>query len=148
MLLLWSSGRSVVRLILLPPAFSHRLPQVFAGNVPYYQYPRDATVVFKVTLGIRPERPHEATSLGLSDIVWSMMEMCWQAEWGKRPRIPFVLQCLKEALRQFIPQPPSQATPAFISTELVGAHVDSDDSSDEGDSAPFRRGMLHSNASL
>jgi hypothetical protein len=115
---------------------------VFSGHVPFYEYPRDATVLFKVALGIRPERPPEATALGLSDDIWSMMEMCWQVEWHRRPRVLFVLQCLEEAARQFVPSSSGQPIQsAFFDGPDEAADSDSS-SDDEGDGAPFSQGAL------
>lgn len=100
---------------------------------------RDATVVLDVTLGMRPDRPgSEAIALGLSDLVWSLIEVCWQTAWRARPRIDFVLQCLKEAQSNFVP-PEEDET---LSGELE--RNDSEDSTDDEDDArrPFRRGEM------
>lgn len=82
-------------------SFAMVIWEIFTGCVPYYDHLRDPTVVFKVILGIRPERPPLATRLGLSDMVWELMEQCWQGDWRHRPRISTVLQTLREAFSQY-----------------------------------------------
>ncbi|KAF5345362.1 hypothetical protein D9758_008509 [Tetrapyrgos nigripes] len=97
--------------------------EVFSGKVPYHQWPRDATVVFKILLGIRPERPSDASALGLSDAVWNVIGMCWQ-DWRKRPRVLSVLQCLEEAFKDFIPPP--FVPPAPKSLHPLPLHFDAE----------------------
>ena len=74
---------------------------MFTGRIPFYNVTRDATVVFRVILGIRPERPADATALGLSDEVWALMETCWCPQWQKRPRIRPVLDVLRTNLQSY-----------------------------------------------
>ncbi|KAH9839257.1 kinase-like domain-containing protein [Rhodofomes roseus] len=75
--------------------------EVYTGRIPFYNLTRDATVVFRVILGIRPERPTAATSLGLSDDIWNLMEHGWCPQWQRRPRIKHVLEILRESLQRY-----------------------------------------------
>ena len=93
--------------------------------------------MFKVTLGIRPERPRYAASLGLSDMLWSMTEMCWQQDWKKRPRIPFVLQCLEEAVRQFVPSSNHQVVSGKVRDDSL---EDGNSSDEDEETLIFRQG--------
>ncbi|TDL22635.1 kinase-like protein [Rickenella mellea] len=113
--------------------------ETFTGKIPFHHHMRDATVVLDVTLGMRPDRPgSEATALGLSDLVWSLIEVCWQTAWRARPRIDFVLQCLKEAQSNFVPPEEDE----LQSGEKERS--DSEYSTDDEDDArrPFRRGEM------
>ncbi|KAI0938532.1 hypothetical protein AcW1_001757 [Taiwanofungus camphoratus] len=76
--------------------------EVFAGSVPFSEHARDATVIFKICSGARPERPLHATDLGLSDYVWRLVEICWSQEWQSRPPVSVVLQCLDRACDAFV----------------------------------------------
>ncbi|KAG6833356.1 hypothetical protein H0H93_013272 [Arthromyces matolae] len=78
------------------------LYEIFAGQVPFTHITRDSTVIYKVLSGERPSRP---TSNGLSwnvwgltEGIWSMMELCWNADPAKRPRIETVIVELERAL--------------------------------------------------
>jgi hypothetical protein len=113
---------------------------VFTGRVPYHGDPRDATVLFKVTMGIRPERPVKAAALGLSDLVWSLMEDCWQHKWEQRPKVLFVLQRLEEADRQFVP---TMDNHPISHASIVDQPLDDDDDLDVmtgGSSSPLQQG--------
>ncbi|TDL22634.1 kinase-like protein [Rickenella mellea] len=112
--------------------------EAFTGKIPFHHHMRDATVVLDVTKGKRPDRPgSEATALGLSDLVWNLIELCWQTASSARPRIDFVLQCLKDAQSNFVP--PEEDETQFGEDE----HSDSEYSTDDEDDArrPFRRGF-------
>ncbi|PCH36149.1 kinase-like protein, partial [Wolfiporia cocos MD-104 SS10] len=81
-------------------SFAMVIWEVFTGRIPYYHVPRDPTVIFSILMNMRPERPDEATDLGLSDKVWELTQVCWNSDRGRRPRVSAVLQTLEEALRQ------------------------------------------------
>ncbi|KAH9935725.1 uncharacterized protein B0H18DRAFT_421499 [Fomitopsis serialis] len=82
-------------------SFAMVMWEVFTGRIPFFNLTRDATVVFRVILGIRPERPAAATPLGLSDDVWTLMDNGWGPQWHRRPRIRHVLEILRESLRRY-----------------------------------------------
>ncbi|CCL98659.1 uncharacterized protein FIBRA_00661 [Fibroporia radiculosa] len=82
-------------------SFAMVMWEMFTGCIPFYENTRDPQVVFRVILGIRPERPALSTPLGLSDPVWDLMESCWHGEWQRRPRIPIVLQTLRGAFEEY-----------------------------------------------
>lgn len=46
---------------------------------------------------MRPERPAHATALGLSDLVWDLIQRCWHADRGMRPAAETVVHGLKAA---------------------------------------------------
>ncbi|KAH9934222.1 kinase-like domain-containing protein [Fomitopsis serialis] len=69
--------------------------EVFAGHVPFHQYPLEANVLYRVLAGARPARPNAARH-GLSDSVWEWMQRCWDAEASRRPRIADVVSFLRD----------------------------------------------------
>lgn len=70
--------------------------EVFTGRLPFYQMHRDSIVVIQVVLrDLRPKRPTRATTLGLSDTVWTLMEKCWSRGAKARPQIQTVLTQLQ-----------------------------------------------------
>ena len=88
-------------------AISHaNFAKTFAGQLPFYNCPRDATVVINVTLGIRPEHPgQQAMTLGLTDQIWSIMKGCWEMDRSQRPRLISVLECLENERLHFTAPP-------------------------------------------
>lgn len=90
--------------------------EVFTGRPPFFEYPREPTVVLRIMLGMRPGDsagegevglPEGAEGVGLGKSLWELMRVCWRAEWRKRPRVPVVRQMLEEAERAW--EPPLQA---------------------------------------
>ena len=63
--------------------------QVFTGFVPFYEHPRDSTVIFKIVEGKRPSRPPAGNlawvQWGLTDVIWELMEDCWRQDPTSRP---------------------------------------------------------------
>ena len=77
-------------------------PKVFTGQIPFHKF-RNEAVILKVTAGGRPERPSDTLDLGLSDDVWSMMELCWHHQCDERPKIGKVLAHLESIVKDFVP---------------------------------------------
>lgn len=70
--------------------------QIFTGQIPYYEYPRDLTVLSKVNRGIRPTRPGHETAPELTDHIWAIMQDCWRDVPSDRPTVDEVLERLPE----------------------------------------------------
>ncbi|KAH9930838.1 kinase-like domain-containing protein [Fomitopsis serialis] len=69
-------------------AYSMVMWEVFTGKVPFYQFDNKGTVVFKIVSGLRPQRPAASDDCsGPSDIIWSIMESCWDQLRVNRPSI-------------------------------------------------------------
>lgn len=69
--------------------------QVFTENVPFSYFQNDSMVVLRVMKGKRPDRPENASSLGLTSDIWELMQMCWQQYYDDRPNISSVLEYLQ-----------------------------------------------------
>jgi len=71
--------------------------ETFSGHTPYEEYRYDATAQWKILSGVRPERPQHAAGLGLSDLVWDLIQRCWLADRLRRPSADTILHELKAA---------------------------------------------------
>lgn len=70
--------------------------QVLTGKTPFSERTgHEAT--FQVLKGVRPTKPTNASNLGLSDIVWELLEGCWQTDRQRRPSVRDVLSRVKSA---------------------------------------------------
>ncbi|KAF8063355.1 kinase-like domain-containing protein [Lyophyllum atratum] len=65
--------------------------EIFTGNIPFHETPRDSTVTLKVKSGAQPSRPPTSSSAWgpwrLTDSIWTLMQMCWSMEPGSRPTV-------------------------------------------------------------
>ncbi|KAI0938512.1 hypothetical protein AcV5_000179 [Taiwanofungus camphoratus] len=69
--------------------------EVFAGRVPFHECPNEGQVIHKILHGRRPERPEEASGLGLYDDVWDLMVTSWHEEPQRRPNAAVILRRLQ-----------------------------------------------------
>ncbi|GLB34347.1 putative CAP_GLY [Lyophyllum shimeji] len=72
-------------------AFACVAYEIFTGNIPFFEVPRDPAVISRVQMGAKPSRP-PASSLawgpwGLKESHWSFMEACWSTSPDDRPSI-------------------------------------------------------------
>jgi len=78
------------RISLFPPA------QILTGTTPFPNESNEE-IVDKVTEGLRPDRPFDSPSHGISDELWKQIVVCWDQEPNERPTAPQVLRALGEA---------------------------------------------------
>jgi hypothetical protein len=71
--------------------------QVFTSQLPFFAHRHDSQVIFQVMSGVRPKRPIQANSLGLSDPIWDLAQTCWHADRTRRPSASFALSRLRRA---------------------------------------------------
>ncbi|KAJ8080061.1 mitogen-activated protein kinase kinase kinase [Marasmius tenuissimus] len=74
-------------------AFACVCYEILTSLPPFHKCKNDGAVIIQVSLGKRPSRPE--TLPKLLDVVWSMMELCWQADPSLRPSAPTILRGLK-----------------------------------------------------
>ncbi|KAF8068001.1 kinase-like domain-containing protein [Lyophyllum atratum] len=76
-------------------AFSCVCYEIFTGNIPFFEVPRDSAVMLKVKAGARPSRPPVLSpawaSWGLTDIIWALMRACWNTDPNQRPTIQSIV---------------------------------------------------------
>ena len=109
--------------------------EVLSGQVPFFRHHgHPFTLGLKVLRGERPERPQGVDGTWFTSEVWSMLEHCWKASPGDRPRIEDVLRCLENASRSWIP-PSSQTVVSALATDPLVRIFDSrtEESTDESD---------------
>ncbi|KAF8077626.1 kinase-like domain-containing protein [Lyophyllum atratum] len=93
--------------------------EIFTGEVPFYEYRRDATVMLNVGRGNRPKRPAPSSSSwtewGLTESIWSLMESCWAVDPAQRLQAPQVVSRLKQ-------EAPRDLRPALEWGDLSPSH--------------------------
>lgn len=60
-------------------------------------------MVIVVQKGGRPRRPDNAESLGFSDTLWRLTQMCWSESPSARPAAQRLLRCLQDASHTWVP---------------------------------------------
>ncbi|OCH91148.1 kinase-like protein [Obba rivulosa] len=95
-------------------SFSMVMWEVFTGKIPFYNLHHDATVIYKVLSGVRPERPSQATGLGLFDAVWDVITQCWKGDQTARPTAAYVFDQLQEVMESAGPLETPQLWPLVI----------------------------------
>ncbi|KAF9459089.1 kinase-like domain-containing protein [Collybia nuda] len=72
--------------------------EIFTGNVPFVEVPRDTSVMLKVRAGTRPTRPVSSspawTTRGLTEVIWDLIQECWRENLASRPNVEEVLSRL------------------------------------------------------
>ncbi|KXN90832.1 Serine/threonine-protein kinase TNNI3K [Leucoagaricus sp. SymC.cos] len=66
--------------------------EIFTGKIPYHEWPREATVMFKILQGLTPTRPPEDAETEMADQTWNLMECSWSLNIEDRPNIVEVIQ--------------------------------------------------------
>ena len=67
--------------------------QVLTGLLPFHHLCAFAPVT-AVLRGKRPEKPVDAKSLGFSDTLWGLVQLCWGESISDRPTVQQLLYCL------------------------------------------------------
>ena len=73
------------------PPFSNREKQELACRV--------------VLSGERPSRPSNSESLGITNEIWNLLEICWAKDAASRPTANHVVRCLKGAVKDWTADP-------------------------------------------
>ncbi|KAF9785122.1 kinase-like domain-containing protein [Thelephora terrestris] len=74
-------------------AFGLVIFQVLTGEAPF---PGLFGSVVPVLTGVRPKKPDNAPSIGLSDHLWAFVEKCWGGDVGLRPDVKEVVTRLRQ----------------------------------------------------
>ena len=72
-------------------AFGMTVYQVLTGQRPFYPK-REAEVVHAVISGERPPKPKDAERIGMTEVVWELVRMCWREDRTKRPDISRIVR--------------------------------------------------------
>lgn len=68
--------------------------EVMAGYVPWGKE-SEHRIIYKVISGHRPQRTDPKPYRRHSDVIWKLMERCWDQDWRKRPTTTEILRQLK-----------------------------------------------------
>ncbi|KAG6825891.1 hypothetical protein H0H92_001972 [Tricholoma furcatifolium] len=75
--------------------------EIFVGNRPFANF-APQLIASKVMYGHRPERPYKSSPSwnvwGLTENIWALIEMCWEATPDRRPTIDAVIHRLEHVL--------------------------------------------------
>jgi len=78
--------------------------QVLTGLQPFrHMFPLPAALA--VLRGERPEKPVDAESMGFSDTLWELVQLCWSESSSTRPTAQQLLDYLSSASLTWIPPP-------------------------------------------
>ena len=84
------------------PSFTRS--KVLTGLRPFHRkFP--LTIVPAILKGERPERPLDAESLGFSDALWELVELCWSESMSTRPTAQRLFDHLSPASLAWVPPP-------------------------------------------
>ncbi|OCH85621.1 kinase-like protein, partial [Obba rivulosa] len=72
--------------------------ELFSERPPFHAVLRDVRVIQHILSGMRPSRPQDSVTLGLSDEVWSLVEQCWSEDRHQRPDSTTIIERLSSAL--------------------------------------------------
>lgn len=80
--------------------------QVLTGTIPFRNL-RLAELVVAVVEGKRPDKPDNALEIGFSDSLWDFVQVCWDRDRERRPKVAGVVERLCEAaVNWHDPMPP------------------------------------------
>jgi hypothetical protein len=96
----------------------HVFFQIFTGEIPFHDVLNNFAVMFKVTRGERPNRPSGVADRGLNDLMWGLMQDCWEHNPTRRPT---ALQIV-ERLPHVPDNRPSVLWPRFRASNVHDGH--------------------------
>ena len=79
--------------------------QVLTGHPPFHNMPAFPAAIAVVIDRKRPEKPPNAKSLGFSDALWELVQLCWSESSSTRPTAGQLFDDLSTAARTWVPPP-------------------------------------------
>lgn len=114
-----------------------RLSQVLTGLQPFHRMD-SPTFILPVVRGKRPEKPPQAGSLGFSDVLWALVQLCWSPDMSSQPT---ARQMLDQLSLNFPDWDPPTEYPMPVENAPSATNFDPSDSS-QGPLASFdQRGI-------
>ena len=71
-------------------------PQVLTGETPFRGI-RQSALALHVLRGVRPDKPENASAIGLCDSLWDLTRRCWDGKMELRPEVGEVVAQLGKA---------------------------------------------------
>ncbi|KAF9443254.1 kinase-like protein [Macrolepiota fuliginosa MF-IS2] len=103
--------------------------EILTNQLPFHEFPRNQTVMFKIFSGEKPSKPPSDAwvDLELTDGLWELMDLCWTFESSERPTVPDIVKRLKEVPLnpvskqriEYMKQRPDQETNTQLFTSVV-----------------------------
>lgn len=97
--------------------------EIFTGCLPFYEFPRDHTVMVQVGAGVRPSRPANLKARwlewGLTDDMWDLMNDCWAYSPLNRPSI---VEIILRLVRPEDKRPPTRWAESVMRIRGSSAH--------------------------
>jgi len=90
-------------------------PQVLGDLLPFHHL-RSPVVACAILRGARPGKPPNALSLGFTDTLWGLLQLCWNESAAARPTAQQLLDYLHPASRTWVPPKLCPTTEGFAST--------------------------------
>jgi len=105
-----------------PLVFTHL--QVLTGLVPFDHLWSSPAVACAILRGERPGKPLDASSLGLTDELWGLLQSCWSESASARPTAQQLFDYLRPASLTWVPPPtlcPATGVVSAPSSDIFGA---------------------------
>jgi len=97
-------------------AFGLVILQVLTGEQPFSNY-KPQELAYYVSLGARPDKPQNATEIGISDSLWKLIQICWDRTIEGRPQIQEVVEGVGSSAAKWRtempPSPPERREESF-----------------------------------
>jgi len=86
---------------------------VLTGAPPFANRQKPEVAFGVVLEGKRPARPNNSESLGITNEVWELLELCWAKDVSLRPAINLVVRCLEGVAKRWT----ADATAFLVASE-------------------------------
>jgi serine/threonine protein kinase len=74
--------------------------EIFTDNMPFSHIPNEAFIPLAIRDGKLPTRPDQGISVrGLSNVMWDLMERCWNRDPGSRPSMSEIREAIQNMHR-------------------------------------------------
>lgn len=81
--------------------------QVLTGEQPFRGV-KLTEHTLNISSGLRPDKPEDAETIGISESLWKLIQKCWDGEKTRRPRIQEVVEGVADAAANWhVLAPPS-----------------------------------------
>ena len=103
-------------------AISFTRLQVFSGLLPFHHL-RSPVVACAVLRGERPGKPLNALSLGFTDVLWGLLQSCWEESAAVRPTARQLLDHLNMVSDTWVPPetfPAARGAVNNLSSDIFG----------------------------